>query len=267
MFGPSAHPMFTKRLQPTQTHPILSRVRGVLGLWNNCYYLHGAFGLITKTYLSNYFNFLCDAHIAASWRIQCLERNGKQVLNLEGDFSNQETVVVDFAEYKGLDEFGIMRVQIIPRSTELFLTEVHATHYDKEFYKPGSPNGIMAHSLHVTRAGHGPEYQRVSPGLLVPDGFSPHLLIASGCNFSPILHTACAKASLQFTNFENAKQTHAVPSMKPGQCLLLDLFFLYPSLKDHIQNKPFGLRVLGENFLAKPFIIFSNGETIMGEHL
>lgn len=196
-----------------------------------------------------------------------MHRDGKQVLDLKGNFYNQETSVIDFAEYQGLDKFGVMRVQVILRSPELFLPKLHTTMYNKEFYRPGSSNGIMAHSLHVAQATHGLPYPRISPGLLVARGFRPYLLIASGCGFHSFLHPSCAKASLTFINFENNERVYQVPSMRPGQCHLLDLFDSYPSLADHIQDKPFGLKVVGENFLSKPFIIFSNGEAIMGEHL
>ncbi len=267
MFGPSAHPAFIQRLVPSRTRPILSRARRVLSLQNNCYYLHGAFGLYTKTYLTNYFNFLCDTKMPASWHIECLRRDGTKGLKLTGDFSDQETTVIDFAEYNGLDAFGVMRVQVILRSPEIFLPDVHATLYYKEFYTPGSVIGIMAHSLHVAKANHGIPYPRISPGLLVPPGFRPHLLIASGCGFQPFMHAACANASLAFINFENKKQIYSVSAMKPGECLRIDLFEQYPALSAHLQNKPFALQVVGENFLAKPFILFSNGTTVMGEHL
>ncbi len=267
MFGSSAHPIFLERLKPVRQYPLLSRVRKPLGLLNSSYYFKGSFGLETKVYLTNYYNLLCDAGVPASWYLECLDRQGKVALQLQGTFKDNETVIIDLAPYKQLDAFGVVRAQVVMQSDEVFLPQAHSTDFFNEYYQPGSTIGIMAHSLHVARAAHGEPYQRISPGLVVPSAFHPHLLIAGGCNFSKFLHGACTKAKLTFLNFKNEEISKDIEPLKPGACHMIDLFKEIPQLAEHISDKPFTIKILGENFLPKPFMLFSDGEQMFGEHL
>lgn len=266
-FGDHAHPIFIQQLARTTRRPIRTLERDVLALWNSSYYFNGKFGLFTKLYLTNYYRFLCDADMPASWHVQCLKRDGSLARELNGDFGSRPAEIIDLAKQSGLDEYGLLRVKIILRSKEYVLPRIHASLFFTEYERPGTTTTLMAHSLHVGMASHGPAYTRISPALIVPPSFRPHLLIASGCGFHRWLHPACANAALTFIPANNLAKTFFIKPMKPRACQAIDLFDEFNGLEEHIGHEPFLLRVHGQQFLAKPFIFFTNGEAIMGEHL
>lgn len=266
-FGPQAHPIFLKSLAKISRRPIKTLERDMLALWNSSYYFHGIFGLYTKIHLTNYFRFLCDADVPASWHVQCLDRHGRVVCELNGDFGSDLSVIIDLSTQPKLDAFGIIRAKVILRSREVVLPRIHATLFHTVYERPNTTTSIMAHNLHVGMASHGPAYTRISPGLIVPPTFRPHLLIASGCGFHRLFHEACTHALLTFINTRNEPKTFTIKPMKPRECQCIDLFSECEGLAEHIGNEPFSLRVRGQQFLAKPFIMLVNDQAVMGEHL
>ncbi|GEM_PF-5778807 len=268
MFGKAAHPIFIKQFVSSSSKRLLSRFRGVLSLGNTSYYIHGDQGFFTRVFIYNYFRFMCDADIAARWRIQCYARNGAIVAELEGVLkSDEESVVIDLAQVKGLDAYGVLRVYVIPDDPNLFIPNPHGNLFFNEYYIPGTSVAIMAHSLHPPRAGHGPIYIREASGLTVHKGLRPYLFIASGCSFNRMWHPACTKVSLTFLNRDGQEKKIAVPAMKPMACQKLDLFAMDPEMAGFLGNQPFAIKVIGEQFLAKPFIFLTDGKTALGEHL
>ncbi len=256
-----------KEFVQTRTNSLLSRFRGDLALGNISYYINDDV-FFTRVYVHNYFKFLCDADVPARYVIRCYNRKGVQVAQIKGDLTDVETEVIELKDIKGLDTFGVFRVSIIPTSPDMFIPHAHATIFFNEYYRPGSPNSIIAHSLHVPTSRHSDAvYTRTSPGLVVPEGFRPYVLIAGGCGFHPFMHPACASAEISFTNEKGEKRTVPVPAMKPLECRRLDLFAMDPELRSHIGTRPFVLSVVGKDFLSKPFIFISNGTTTSGEHL
>lgn len=267
MFGPNAHPLFVKEFVQTRTRSLLSRFRGDLALGNISYYINDDV-FFTRVYVHNYFKFLCDADVSARYVIKCYDRSGVLVAEVKGNLTNTETEVLELKEIKGLDTFGVFRVYLIPTAPDMFIPHAHATIFFNEYYHPGSPNSIIAHSLHVPTPRHSDAiYTRTSPGLVVPEGFRPYVLIAGGCSFHPFMHPACASAEASFTNEKGKERKIPIPSMKPLQCQRLDFFAMDPGLQKHIGTRPFVLSIAGKDFLSKPFIFISNGTTTSGEHL
>jgi len=267
MFGPSAHPFFIKKFVPTSSKPLLASFRDVLATGNISYYMHGEDGFSTRVYIHNYFRLMCDADIPARWHIQCYSRTGKLAAELKGDLTDKETDVVELGSVNGLDAFGVLRVRIIPASPKVFMPQPHGTMFYNEYYRAGTSTSIMAHSLHVPMAVHGKEYQRFASGLVVPNGFTPYLFLASGCSFNAWRHPACTKVRLVYVNQNAEELIVPLTPMKPMECRKLDLFAMDNRIRAHIGSEPFGIKVIGENFLAKPFIFLLNGSTALGEHL
>lgn len=268
MFGPNAHPLFVKEFAPARKKPLLSFLRNDLALGNISYYINDDV-FVTRVYVHNYFRFLCDADVPARYVIKCYNRAGKQVAVQRGELgSTLETKIVELKDIKGLDTFGVFRVYLIPASPDMFIPHAHATIFFNEYYRPGSPNSIIAHSLHVPTARHSDAvYTRTSPGLVIPDGFRPYVLIAGGCSFPHFLHPACASATVSLTNEKGEERSVEVTPMKPFECQRLDLFSIDPVLREHVGTRPFILSISGKDFLSKPFIFISNGTMTSGEHL
>lgn len=266
MFGPNAHGLFKTKFIPAKKRPFLSRFRDPLTLGNSSYYINDE-TFHTRVYLYNYFQFLLDTEFSAKWRIRLYGRDGRFIAQLHGDFSGGDTAVVDLTDVPGLDIYGVVRAYIIPTSREAFIPDVHITMFCNEYYKPDSPTAIMAHNLHIPIATHGTGlHQRVSPGLVIPEGFEAYLFIAGGCNFHPFGHPACTNAFLTFVDEKGAARHVVVPPMKPLACQRLDLFAMDPGLRAHIGTQPFTLKITGQGFLAKPFFLFTNGTIALGEH-
>lgn len=266
MFGPNALPFFIKEFVPARTARFRSSNRDHLALGNISYYVHDEV-FLTRVYLYNYFRFLCDADIPARYKIELYTRKGKLAATLAGKFKG-DTEVIELSQIPGLDAFGILRVRIIPDSPEVFIPHAHSTIFYNEYYRLGSSTAVMAHSLHIPAARHSKDpYVRTSPALLIPEGFRPYLLIASGCSFNQWGHPACSTASLNFINEKKEERKILVSPMKPLESQRLDLFAMDGGLQKHIGARPFILQVTGKEYLAKPFIFITNGVSYMGEHL
>ena len=206
MFGKAAHPIFIKQFVSSGSKPFLSRFRDVLTLGNTSYYMHGEQGFFTRVFIHNYFRFMCDADISARWRIQCYDRTGKIAVELEGVLKDQENTIVELADVKGLDAFGVLRVYLIPDASNVFIPQPHGSMFFTEYYIPGTNTAILAHSLHIPRSSHGPIYIREASGLSVPRGLRPFLFIASGCSFNRFWHPACTTVNLDFTNADGKEK-------------------------------------------------------------
>lgn len=268
MFGPNAHAFFKTKFIRTSVRPILSLFRDPLSLGNSSYYINDEM-FKTRVYIYNYFQFLLDGDFPAKWHVRFYGKDGRYITKRSGVLIDHATEILDLADIPGLDEYGLMRVYLIPTSKKVFIPDVHVTMFCNEYY-PASPNrttALMAHNLHIPIATHGTNiHQRVSPGLVIPDGFKAYLFIAGGCNFHPLGHPACTDAYVSFVN-EKGESRHVVsPNMKPLECHKLDLFAMDPKLREHVGTRPFNLKITGHGFLAKPFFLFTNGQIALGEH-
>jgi len=266
MFGPNALPFFIKEFVPARTRPFLSRNRDKLALGNISYYLQDDI-FHTRVYLYNYFRFLCDTDVPVRYKVELYTRAGTLAAT-RAEKMRGDAEILELSEVRGLDAFGVIRVRIIPDSPEVFIPHAHSTIFYNEYYRPGSPVAVMAHSLHIPAARHSnAPFVRMSPALLVPADSRPFLLIASGCSFNQWGHPACSTAYLTFINEQGRGRKIVVPPMKPLQTQRLDLFAMDGGLREHIGTRPFILKVTGKEFLAKPFIFITNGTSFMGEHL
>lgn len=264
-FGPNAHPMIKGAFVPSRTHRLLSLFRRDATLGNISYYVNDDV-FLTRVYLYNYFKFLGDGNIPATYVVRCYDRSGKEVAMLTGALP--DAAVIELTDVKGLDSFGVFRVHIIPALKNMLIPTAHASLFFNEYYHPCSSNAVIAHSLHVPTPRHSNvTYHRTSPGVMIPEGYRPFVLIAGGCSFPTTLHPYCGSATISITNEEGRERTISAPSLKPLSCERLDLFALDPELREHIGPRPFILRISGKDFLSKPFIFITNGTTTVGEHL
>jgi hypothetical protein len=266
-FGPHAHALFAEKFRPVSERPLLGYFRKYLSMGNYTYYFRGDMGMQTRVFVQNYFRLLADRPVPAKWHMLCYSRTGALVAELEGAFKgDEETAVVELADQPALDTFGLVRVHVMPDDPERMLPFLHATVFYTEYFQPGTSHSILAHNLHIP-AGHGPEHQRPSTGVLIPEGFRPSLYLGSGCNHHPLLHFACAQARVRVVNEAGVAREIQAPSMRPRACERIDLYDADPGLAAHIGGGICSITAIGKQFLAKPFLVLTDGERIVGEHL
>jgi hypothetical protein len=220
----------------------------------------------TRAYIYNYFRFLLDTDIPAEWHLRFYDRKGRFIKKIKGDLNDHDTEVVELSSISGLDSHGIMRVYLIPKSRDVFIPDLHVTMFFTEYYSQKGTS-VIGHNLHIPLATHGRGlHQRVSPGLVIPEGFDAYLFIAGGCNFHRFGHPTCANAVVTFVNDQGVSRHIETPNMRPLECHKLDFFAMNPGLREHIGTRPFILKITGQGFLAKPFFLFTNGTVALGEH-
>jgi hypothetical protein len=266
MFGPNAHPLFIKNLEQKKDH----RFRVLLGdpysLGMISYYLHGVHNWYTKVNIYNYLSLLADTPIPAEYEIICHNRDGKVVQRIKGLLGPYESIIVNLKEYKKLDEYGILHVHIRTKSPTWLIKNPYNGVFFTEYYIPGSQQSIFAHSLGNPNPSHY-SYSRLATSLLVPPGFDPHLLIGNGCSLNRFLHPSCGGAILTFINSHKKELKVETNNIPPLGSHMLDLFKLWPNLREHIGTDLFSVRIEGQNIISKPYMFQWNGKTGWGEHL
>jgi hypothetical protein len=230
------------------------------------YYFHGIHNWQTKINIYNYLSLLSDSQIKAEYEIICHDRNGRVVDRIKGLLDPYESAVIDLSKRDKLDEFGILHVHIRTKSPTLLIKNPYNGVFFTEYYIPGSEQSIFAHSLGNPNPSHY-SYSRLATSLLVPPGFNPHLLIGNGCSLNRLLHPKCGGADLIFINPAKKEYKVSLGKMPPLGCQMLDLFKLWPGLKEHIGTDLFTIRIEGTNIISKPYMFQWNGKTGWGEHL
>lgn len=257
------NPYFQSKLRPRRGFPkgFLDKAASVGG---SSYYLNGE-GIFTRIYVHNYFHLLSGGPFEASWIVDLYSPSGKRTKRFTGQFKGPETVVIDLRNEKNIPEFGVIHTRIITDEKTEVIGEPYTTTFFNEYYRLVPDKGIFAHSLGAPAAAHYP-YERVSLGWMNTEGFRPHLLIASGCQYNRIGHSACADCTVTFVNSKKENREIKIGPLKTMACLNVDLFAYDPGMEAHLGREPYYIKFKGKNVLSKPYYYLSDGQRLLGEH-
>lgn len=267
MWGKQTSQAFVKQLAERGTKPFLWMFKDWLSTGTISYYMHHDEGWCTRTYLHNYYALLAQEPFPAEWETRFYARDGRLVHRGTGSFNGPETVVIDSANLKNLDTYGVIYTHVRVKSSKYFFPEQYNSIFFNEYYVPGTERSIFAHNLGGSLKATHYSYHRLGTSAVTPPGFRPYLFLANACAFHPWGHPDCGRATVTVINHAEIKKTIVVPSLPRLSCHKLDLFALCPELPEHMNNQSYILEVEGKNILAKPFLFQTNGKQCLAEHL
>lgn len=234
------------------------------------YYLNDS-NFETRIFLHNYFALLGDTVEAkAKWIVEIFSHNGERAVLMEGEFKGNQGAMIVVSDLPGVSEFGVIAVKLIFEDADMVIAKPYHAIYYIEYARRNvpRPQKIIYHSLGSPAAGIF-DYARdnYTPGSFLPTDSKPYFLYANGTLLNLKGGRSHAKATLKIINWKGKILEIALPEIAHSlETKKVDILALCPDLHQHLEGKPFNLKIKGRNVLSKSFWYVLGEKVFLGEH-